>query len=126
MRPARRGASATAVSASLLVAIAAMRPPLSPSVGGGWRRCLGLPCSRGASERAAVAARGGAWHSGDEFLGQLMGTRVRHLTRRGLHEVRGRTLERAAQAAVEPELAATHRVDHDAGAVRRIVRLALE
>src|ERR671914_929216 len=62
----------------------------------------------------------------DELLGRLAGQVVRALRVRGLHEVRARAVELAAEAVVESQLAAAHGVDDDAGGVRRVPDLELE
>src|SRR5947209_8500348 len=64
--------------------------------------------------------------AGDELLGAQPRHLIGDLVWRRLHEVRGGTLERAADAPVDGQLAAAHRVDDDPGAVRRVVNLQLE
>ena len=64
--------------------------------------------------------------AGDELLGCPMSLIVTDLTRRRLHEIRRRPFERAAEPAIETELAAAHRIDDDARAVRRVVHLELQ
>src|SRR5437868_3747825 len=59
--------------------------------------------------------------SGDEFLGELCGDIVAELLRRMLAEIGAGADQHAALAAVERDLAAADRVDHNAGAVRAVL-----
>src|SRR5688572_32366798 len=62
----------------------------------------------------------------DEVVGHLPCDVVGILHRRRLHEVRARTDECSTDAAIDRELAAPHRVDDDAGGVRRVPHFELE
>src|SRR5262247_1064973 len=63
---------------------------------------------------------------GDERLEAVAGHVVVDLGGRRLHEVLARRVDRAADAPVERQLGAAHRVDDDAGGVGRVVHLELE
>ena len=63
---------------------------------------------------------------GDELLHQPPGLVVGELHRRRLHEVRRRRGQRAADAPVEGQFGAAHRVDDDAGRVGRVPHFQLQ
>src|SRR5919201_381686 len=88
--------------------------PRTPSRGRDGRRPSGRPAQR--LERTAL----------DVLLDSFARAIVGDLTRRRLHEVRRRSDDRAAETAIESELAAAYGVDHHAGAVRRVPDLELD
>ena len=73
------------------------------------------------AHRASCRAR-----CGDELLGLLARLVVGPLAVRRLHQVAGRPVELAGDAVVERQLDDPHRVDHDAGRVRRVPDLELQ
>src|SRR5439155_14970817 len=94
--------------------------------GGGRGEPSGLRLGAGRS----LAAHGAALDRlarvlGDELLGRLARLVIGALVVRRLHEVRARTVDLAAEAVVEPQLAAAHGVGDDARRVRRVPDLEL-
>src|SRR5919201_638926 len=88
--------------------------PRTPSRGRDGRRPSGRPAQR--LERTAL----------DVLLDSFARAIVGDLTRRRLHEVRRRSDDRAAETAIESELAAAYGVNHHARAVRRVPDLELD
>ena len=85
-------------------------------------RCWSRPHScRGSCRRECAATV-----AGGELLDHPVRFVVVVLHRRRLHEVRRRAEQRAADAAVERELGAAHRVDDHAGRVGRVPHLELQ
>src|SRR5436309_12161500 len=89
----------------------------------------GTPCSGaetapllGSDDTFISSRRRWACERFDQLARLLIGV----LHGRRLHEIGGGPLEGAADAAVERDLCAAHRVDDDAGRVRRVPDLQLE